>query len=216
MILDELLKYSGRIVSVGDTFDHKRSSVEDESIEDYLERTSPWWKHIEHFVHGNHDAVFLKVNSQLKSSEFYKEGNVLALHGHQLSYNFDYKKIDLVEASWFVRKSKFSLFWEIEEFFVNNLNKLFQVKGWLARTYAKVCLKRIMKQGLLDANTNVVIMGHTHLPFDVLVEFQGKTFRVINLGSTLKKCKWNPVYIPEIDKLFISDLHIGTNKSRLN
>ena len=39
-----LEKYSGKIVSVGDTFDYYRSSIEGETQWEYLNRTYEYWE----------------------------------------------------------------------------------------------------------------------------------------------------------------------------
>lgn len=147
--------------------------------------------------------------------EIYREGSVMAFHGHQLWFDFDLAKIEYYEKKWSCEVSSSSLFWDIEEWVVGKLNKYFQLDKKQAYVQAFKTLSCLNKLGQLYPETDTVITGHTHLPFDVEINFRGKEYRVVNLGSALKGKPFNPVYIKSIDKLFISDLHLGTKKSLL-
>lgn len=209
-----LEKYSGKIVSVGDTFDYYRSSIEGETQWEYLNRTYQYWKHIRIFVRGNHDSYFLRENCP--SFEIYREKNVIAFHGHQVWVDFDEVKLKLLESKWITNNPKKSLFWDIEEAILLFLNKRFQLNKKQSYIQAFNTLSCLNKHKLLSEEIDTVITGHTHLPFDVKINYRDKEYRVINLGSTLKGKPFNPVYIESVDKLFISDLHLGTNKSIFN
>lgn len=213
----ELLeKYSGKIVSVGDTFDHLRSSVINETMDAYIARTKSYWQHISDFVIGNHDSRFLEYNKQFNATEFYKNGSVLAFHGHQLWFSFNRKKIKEYEYKWFSFVSEDSLFWDMEEWVLRKFNKYFKLDVAKAKMQAYKNLSVMNKVGQLTDEIDTVITGHTHLAFDVEIIYLGKLYRVINLGSALHEKEFNPVYIEKIDKLFVSDLHLGTAKSILN
>ena len=77
-------------------------------------------------------------------------------------------------------------------------------------------LNEVDKKGLLTDDINTIITGHTHLPFSVRLHYGKKRYRVANCGSTLTGKKFKPIYIREIDRWFVSDLHLGTAKSKLN
>ena len=212
-----LCKHSGRIVGVGDIFDHSRSSVHGETKEDYLTRTNIHWQHIDTFVHGNHDSMFLKDFKHLKSCRIFKERNVLALHGHQLLFTFNQSRILKYEHRFYAKfHSRSSWFWDFEEWCCKTFNKFFMLHGKKAYAQALTTLEEVEKKELLDAGVSVVITGHTHLPFDVKMFYKGKRYRVVNCGSTLHGKVFKPVYVRQINKWFISDLHLGTTKSKLN
>ena len=211
-----LQAYSGKIVSVGDTFDHYRSSVVNETIGAYLYRTEQYWAHISDFVIGNHDSRFLEHNKQFNAIEFYKNGSILAFHGHQLWFSFNKKKIKEYESKWFSFVSEDSLFWDIEEWIVKKANKYFKLDVAKAKIQAYKNLSVMDKMGQLTEEIDTIITGHTHLAFDVTITYKDKEYRVINLGSCLHEKEFNPVYIESIDKWFVSDLHLGTAKSVLN
>lgn len=207
----------GRIVGVGDIFDHQRSSIVGETQQQYLERTKKYWSKIGDFVVGNHDAILLRENKdRLNVHEIYRKGPVLALHGHQLVFSFRQAQIIKYEQKWKVDRSESSLFWDVEEWFCSTFNKYFNLKGKKAYSQALSVIQEVDKAGLLDEKTRIIITGHTHLPFDTKVLFKGKKYRVVNCGSSLHGKRFNPVYIKEIKKWFVSDLHIGTKKSLLN
>lgn len=215
--IDYLQKYSGRIVSVGDTFDHKRSSIIGETQKEYLDRIEAYWCHIEVLIKGNHDAILLEDNFKEELiPEYYKKGSVLAFHGHQLCFSFNRKSLKDYEFKWKASKSEYSLICDIEEWIYKVFNKYFKLDQEKAADIALNKLKKIDSQSLLTAEIDTIITGHTHLAYDVQVIYKDKKYRVINLGSPLYGKEFNPVYIPSIDKLFVSDLHLGTNKSLLN
>jgi len=207
-----LNKYSGKIVGVGDIFDLKRSAIVGESERDYLKRTEKWWKHIVSFVVGNHDAALLRRNFS-DSQEFYKNKNVLALHGHQLKFTFNQAKIMEYEKYWDVQFSEDSIMHDIEEFVFSVFNKFFSLHGKRAYAQALSTLEGIDKRNMLSEDVDIVITGHTHLSFDEKIIYKNKKYRVINCGSSLHGKKFNPVYVEEIDLWFVSDLHLGTIKS---
>lgn len=215
------LKYnSGRIVAVGDTFDHYRSSVVGETEEAYLSRTRCYWKHIKHFVIGNHDAFLLRStkNDVLKNSycDYFLKDGVLALHGHQLKFSFDQAQIMKYEKKWFVKKAPIDRYWDIEEWFCKIFNRYFNLKGKRAYAQALNNLQELDNRGLLDESVHTVITGHTHLPFRKRVVYKNKRYRVINTGSSLHGKRFNPVYIKDLDLWFVSDLHLGSKKSKLD
>lgn len=212
-----LKRYSGKIVGVGDTFDLSRSSIVGETSKEYLDRTAEWWSHISDFVEGNHDSKFLqKFKDQLNPVKIYRKGPVLALHGHQLKFTFNQSLIIKSEKRWDTDISRSSLFWDIEEWFCAKFNKYFRVLGKKAYAQALSTLEEISKAGLLDDKVRIIITGHTHLPFRAKIKWKNKKYKVINCGSSLYGKKFSPVYIKEIDKWFVSDLHLGTAKSLLN
>jgi len=214
-----LQKHSGKIVAVGDTFDFYRSSMLGENSSEYLARTAKYWTHISDFVIGNHDAKFLEeYRDMFNPVRIYKNGPVIALHGHQLRAKFDKVCILRNEKMWHTKIAKKSIFWDIEEWICKKLNKYFTMVGDRAYNQALKTIKELLDKGLLDKRVRVIITGHTHLPFDVRVYCYPKNrwYRVINCGSTLHSKVFNPIYIEEIDKYFVSDLHLGTNKSILN
>ena len=212
-----LKKYSGKIIGVGDTFDFYRSSITGETCDEYLIRTSVWWKHISNFIIGNHDAKFLnKFSDKFNPIRIYRNGPVLALHGHQLKFTFNQAKIIKYEEKWDTDIAKPSLFWDIEEWFCKKFNKYFRIYGKKAYAQAISTIEECNKKGLIDDNTKVIVTGHTHLPFKTKIKWKDREFRVINCGSSLHGKKFNPIYVPEVDKWFISDLHLGTTKSILN
>lgn len=216
-IVSFLKRKSGRIIGVGDIFDHFRSSVVGESTKEYLERTKKYWQHIDHFIIGNHDAVLLRKNKdKFKVHNIYREGPVLALHGHQLKFSFEQAKIMKYEDKWHTEKAGPSLFWDAEEWICKKFNKYFNLRGEKAYAQAISNLQELDKHGLLTEEINTIITGHTHLPFRERVKYKGKEYRVVNCGSSLHGKKFNPIYVEEIDKWFVSDLHLGTSKSLLN
>lgn len=209
---DFLEKHSGKIIGVGDIFDYSRSPILGETEQEYIIRTAPYWKHFEFFVTGNHDFSFLEKNFKLDSSRIFHEENVLAIHGHQLTCNFNQELIEKYEGK-FDREPRFSLFWEIEERLLAWGNKFFRRSEKSAKRRALSILKKLDGRKLLWDTTNTVIVGHDHLAFDVKVEFKGKVYRVANCGSGCKGFEFNPVYVEEIDRWFVSDLHLGTRKA---
>ena len=214
-----LEKYSGKVVGVGDIFDFYRSSVADETAEEYLERIKPYWKHINTFIVGNHDADLLKRFSKqygLASTRIYRNGPVLALHGHQLPFSFDQAQVMKYENKWVTNRSVPSVFWDLEEWCCKVFNKYFTLHGKKAYAQALLTLEEVEKKGLLTKEIDTIITGHTHLPFNVKLFYKGKRYRVANCGSTLHGKVFKPVYIRRIDKWFVSDLHLGTAKSELN
>lgn len=216
--LDKFLeKNSGRIVGVGDIFDHYRSSIIGETAEQYLERTKKWWIHISDFVIGNHDAYLLeKFKDRFNPVRIYRNGPVLALHGHQLKFSFNQAKMFEYENKWTTNVSIPSLFWDFEEWCCKKFNKYFSLHGKKAYAQALTTVEEIDRKGLLDDNVEIIITGHTHLPFRVKLFYKHKRYTVVNLGSTLHGKKFKPIFISEINKWFISDLHLGTAKSKLN
>lgn len=218
-ILRFLDNHAGKIVGVGDIFDHSRSSVVGESIPQYLERTRQYWQSFDSFVIGNHDAFLLRKYGpkyRLCQTDIYRNGPVLALHGHQLKFSFQQAKVIKYEREWYKEKSQGSMFWDIEEFFCRTFHKYFRLRGKRAYSQALLALQEIDKAGLLDDEVTTVIMGHTHLSYKQKVEYKGKKYKVINCGSSLHGKKFNPYYCEEIDRWFVSDFHLGTAKSVLN
>jgi UDP-2,3-diacylglucosamine pyrophosphatase LpxH len=210
-------RYSGRIIGVGDIFDFYRSSINNESQYDYLDRTAQWWKHIDVFIEGNHDAFLLrKYKDIFNPIRIYKKGPVLALHGHQLKFTNKQAKMIEYERKWNTDRSKHSLYWDIEEWICAQFCKRFNIKGKRAYSQALSTITEIDKQNLLDDKVSIIITGHTHLPFKTKVKYKNKEYKVVNCGSTLYGTKFNPIYVREIDRWFISDLHLGTKKSKLN
>lgn len=214
----ELLEnHSGKIVAVGDTFDHYRSSVVGETMEQYLARTEQYWKHISEYVTGNHDSRLLThFKDKFNASEFYKEGSVLAFHGHQLWFAFNKDKVKNYEKNWFTSIAPKSIFWDIEEWACKAFNKYFLLNKRQMYIQAYTNVRTLHKAGLLSKDLDTIITGHTHIPFDIQISFLGKNYRVVNLGCPLHGKKFNPVYIKKIDRWFVSDLHLGTIKSILN
>jgi len=213
-----LRKYSGKIVGVGDIFDHYRSSIAGETMDQYLARTSQDWMHISDFIVGNHDAVLLEKHYKdvFKPVRIYRNGPVLALHGHQLKFTDNQAQMLKYENKWATNKSVPSLFWDFEEWCCKTFNKYFMLHGKKAFAQALVTLEEVEKKGLLDDKVDTVITGHTHLPFDVRLYYKGKRYRVVNCGSSLHGKVFKPVYVRRIDKWFVSDLHLGTAKSELD
>lgn len=212
-----LKKQSGKIVGVGDIFDYSRSSIVGETYANYLERTKPYHDHIKMFIHGNHDSMFLKAHHFLPQCRRYRNKNVLAIHGHQLIYTFDQSRILKYEHRWHSKLAQASLFWDCEEWVIKVFNKYFIKHGKKAYAQALSVLTEIDQAGLIDSDEiDTVIVGHTHLPFDVEVGYKGRKIRVANCGSATHGGKFNPIYVKEIDTYFVSDLHLGTSKSKLN
>lgn len=212
-----LKKYSGKIVGVGDIFDFFRSSVDGETHDEYLVRTEPYWKHIDDFIVGNHDAVFLERHKTIfKPVRIYRNGPVLAIHGHQLKFSFDQAQVMKYENKWTTNRSVPSLFWDLEEWCCKTFNKYFTLHGKKAYAQALVTLEEVEKKGLLDDEIDTIITGHTHLPFNVKLHYKGKRYRVANCGSSLHGKVFKPIYVSRINKWFVSDLHLGTTKSELN
>ena len=188
-----------------------------ENEKEYLARTKKYWKHIESFVIGNHDAALLRGNKQqFNPTGAYINGPVLALHGHQLQFSFDQAQVMKYENKWITNRTIPSLFWDVEEWCCKTFNKYFTLHGKKAFAQAIVTLEEVEKKGLLTDKIDTVITGHTHLPFDVRLYYKGKRYRVVNCGSTLHGKVFKPVYVRRIDRWFVSDLHIGTAKSELN
>jgi len=212
-----LKKYSGKIIGVGDTFDFFRSSNPEETFEEYLDRTYKYWIHINTFIAGNHDAVLLERMHNdhkyiLPWTRIYRNGPVLALHGHQLKFSFDQAQIMKYEnmryeARWF---------WDIEEWCCKTFYSFFTLHGKKAYAQDLSTLQEVDNMGLLDDKVETVITGHTHLPFNVKLMYKGKRYRVANCGSSLHGKVFKPIYVRKIDKWFVSDLHLGTAKSELN
>ena len=212
-----LKKYSGKIVGVGDIFDFFRSSVPNEQHSEYLKRTEKHWQHLSDFIVGNHDAAFLDRHKEVFNPiRIYRNGPVLALHGHQLKFSFDQAQVMKYENKWITNRSVPSLFWDFEEWCCKTFNKYFTLHGKKAYAQALVTLEEVEKKNLLDDRVDTVITGHTHLPFDVKLYYKGKRYRVVNCGSSLHGKVFKPVYVRRIDKWFVSDLHLGTAKSELN
>lgn len=201
---------SGKIISVGDTFDYSRSFLYDETETAYIERTRHIWRHIHTFVYGNHDKKFLERNFS-NSLEYYREGEVLAFHGHQFQCKFQRCIINKYEQK-FDHKPKHSLFWDIEEKLLETFNSFFIPDEETAKNRALKKL-RILEKNAVKMDFNILILGHTHLPYDVKVNYNGKDYRVVNLGSACKNQVCNKAYIESINKWFVSDLHLGTKKS---
>ena len=214
MTVEGFLKENSRkIVGVGDIFDYSRSSIIGESEEDYLNRTKKYWENFEHFIVGNHSANFLRRNFQKnKVSNVYRKENVLALHGHQFTCDFNPELISKYESK-FDHSPKFSLFWEIEERTIAWGNKLFRRDSISASKRALEILKMLDKRDYLKNEVDTVIVGHDHLAFDTKVMYNEKMYRVANCGSGCKGFEFNPVYVEKIDRWFVSDLHLGTSKS---
>lgn len=212
-----LKRYSGKIVGVGDIFDFSRSSVSNETHDQYLKRTKRWWKHIGNFVIGNHDSVFLERHKDIFNPvRIYRNGPALALHGHQLKFTFNQAMIMKYEQKWKTDIAKPSLFWDVEEWLCMKFNKYFKIHGKKAYAQALSTLEEVEKKGLLDDKVRIIITGHTHLPFKTKITYKGREYKVINCGSSLHGKKFNPIYVGEIDRWFVSDLHLGTAKSLLN
>ena len=212
-----LEEHSGKIVGVGDIFDYKRSSVTHETMNNYLIRTEKWWRHIETFVIGNHDAQLLnRCKDRFNSVRIYKNNNVLAIHGHQLRMAFEQARIIKYESNWSLDLPFPSILKDIEEWTYRTFNKYFTLQGKRKYAQALATLSCIDNANLLDDNIDTIITGHTHLPFDTTILFKGRRIRVMNLGSSLHGKKFNPEYVKSIDRYFVSDLHLGTNKSKLN
>lgn len=212
-----LERYSGKIVGVGDIFDFYRSSVLNEKATDYIKRTEKWWKHIEVFIEGNHDSMFMRRFKDIfQPIRIYRRGPVLALHGHQLKFTYKQAEMIKYEQKWDVETPQPSLFWDFEEWVLKKVNKFFKMHGKRAYAQALTTLEECEKRGILDDRVKIIITGHTHLPFKTKVTWKGKEYKVVNCGSSLHEKKFNPVYVPEIDRWFVSDLHLGTAKSVLN
>lgn len=212
-----LKKHSGKIVGVGDIFDFFRSSVPNETHEEYLERTKEWWVHLSTFIVGNHDSSFLQRHkSTFNPIRVYKNGSVLALHGHQLKFAFDQAMVMKYELKWATQIPIPSVFWDIEEWCCRVFNQYFSLHGKKAYAQALTTIGDIDREGLLTEEVDIIITGHTHLPFDVDISYKHKKYRVVNCGSSLHGKKFKPIYIESIDRWFVSDLHLGTNKSILN
>lgn len=212
-----LRKNSGRIIGVGDIFDHSRSSISGETKEAYLARTKRYWKHIRTFIHGNHDSMFLNDFDHLNSVRIYKKKNVIALHGHQLQFTFKQSRILKYEHRFYAKMhSKSSVFWDVEEWFCRKFNKYFAIHGKRAYAQGLSVLSELDKAGMLSDEIDTIIVGHTHLPFDVKVNHNGKRYRVANCGSSNHGQKFNPIFVKSINRWFVSDFHMGTNKSKLN
>jgi len=138
-----LKKYSGKIIGVWDTFDFFRSSNPEETFEEYLDRTYKYWIHINTFIAGNHDAVLLERMHNdhkyiLPWTRIYRNGPVLALHGHQLKFSFDQAQIMKYEnmryeARWF---------WDIEECCCKTFYSFFTLDGKKAYAQALLTLTR--------------------------------------------------------------------------
>ena len=208
-----LKKYSGKIVGVGDIFDHHRTSIVGESQELYLQRTEKYWKHLSDFIVGNHDAEILADYCfQFNPVRIYRNGPVLALHGHQLKFSFNQAQIMKYEKMRYESR----LLWDVEEWFCKTFHKYFRLKGKKAYAQALVTIEEVDCRGLLDDKVDTIITGHTHLPFDVKLNYKGKKYRVVNCGSSLHGKVFKPVYVRRIDRWFVSDLHLGTAKSELN
>lgn len=206
---------SGKIIGVGDIFDYSRSYVIDESPQEYLARTNQHHKHFELFIHGNHDAKFLDQNLDPKyvTKEYDNQG-VLAIHGHQIQTLFCKKAVEKYEQR-FNSNPRTSLYWDFEEWLLSAFNKYFIPEGIKASKRAKRKLGILERAGYDLSKYHTIISGHTHLPYDIKVDYKGKTIRVANCGSGCTGQTINPVYVEKLDRWFVSDLHLGTKKSVL-
>lgn len=219
-IYNFLLENSGKIVAVGDTFDLKRSCIKGEKFLDYYFRVLPFACHIKYFIKGNHDSRFLdtlkiKHERNLRGVEYFKLDGILAFHGHQIRANYDPKRITKKEDKYDVEQQCAQLSDDLEEWACCTFNKFFVPKKKGAKKHALKVLNMLDAQNLLPYDVHTVIHGHTHLPYDVQVEFKGREYRVANCGSSLNNKIFNPIYIESLDLWFISDLHLGTKNTKL-
>ena len=134
----------------------------------------------------------------------------------ELKFTQDQAEMIRSEEKWDTDIVKSSIIWDIEEWFCRKFNKYFKIHGKKAYAQAITTLEECEKLKILDERVRIIITGHTHLPFKAKIKWQGREYRVINCGSSLYEKKFNPVYIREVDRWFVSDLHLGTAKSKLN
>lgn len=227
-----LEEYSGRIIAVGDTFDLKRSSVVGETGHAYLKRTEKWHQHIKTFIKGNHDYDLLtqNKNDRVEPALVRHYGPALCFHGHQLTTGVFTKKERLYLKKWNGNESIPSLYEDVKEWMFTEWASKFTPKNKGAKRWADRVVDLCAAHKLIQRYTRYIIFGHFHLPFIYDTSYSGifrisqsgiivhRTIpiRIINLGSALRGNVFNPVYVREIDKWFVSDLHLGCKKSVLD
>jgi len=208
---------SGHVIGLGDIFDYKRSPILDETPEQYLERTRKWHRHIKEFIPGNHDHHF--TQKHLKQEQLgpivRKMGPVICFHGHQIYSGFFSKTERRWLKAWDCDRPVHSWIYNIEEWLFVKYAMRFMPNEKAKELLSKRVLKQLDKECMLSDDIKYVIFGHTHLPFKCKVFYKGKEYIVANCGSGLKNNYFAPVYVPELNDWFVSDLHLGTNKSYL-
>lgn len=212
-----LLKNGSKTIALGDTFDFKRNDVSEDENE-YLEKTSLYHKLIGYFVGGNHDFYFVKRNRKRLNSVLNLvnvKKNVLFFHGHQLFTGF-YTPKEWRYLKYYNTGPRFNPFSKLEWFLCKNFAEFFIPPESKAKDIAINVLTKCEKAGILSDRISVVVTGHTHLPYDVNVTYKGKGYRVANCGSAVMGSEFKPVYVNDIDRWFVSDLHLGTEKTLCN
>ncbi len=182
--------HSAKIISLGDTFDLTRVKGFVSPYKYWL-NTKEWHQNIEYFIKGNHDAKFLEYikciskDKKILDDDFVNFGPVLCFHGHQPYCGIGTDKEKKWLNNWDNIFPKKSLFYDIEEWLFVNFVDYFRLSKKSQKQLAIFILKFLDKEGKLGDNVKYVISGHTHLAFNIEVEYKGKRYIVVNCGSAL-------------------------------